>query len=115
MLSVLNNLNRVAGVRGSMIVDPDGIVVASDMAEGLDEQTAGAMASSILKSICAALGKMNQAGFERYLVTGKEGRAAIVKAGRIVLVVIMDKSVNLGMVQVQIKDAAKAIEAKSTF
>ncbi|MHC5078874.1 MAG: roadblock/LC7 domain-containing protein, partial [Planctomycetota bacterium] len=47
MLEILRRLNTGVGVRGSMIVTSEGIVVAADLGGELEEERVAAMASSV--------------------------------------------------------------------
>jgi hypothetical protein len=110
---ILAKLNKTSGVRGCMIVNRDGIVAASDLAEEADEAGIGAMTSHILAALEGALKRVQLGRFGRFVITGSEGKVAIVDAGQALLLVLLQRDVNMGMVNVDIKDAAAAIAQKS--
>jgi uncharacterized protein len=110
---ILGKLNKTSGVRGSMIVNRDGIVVASDFSVEVDEAGMGAVTSSILAALEGALKRINMGKFSRFIITGSENKVAVVDAGQAILLILLQQEVNMGMVNVDIKEAALAVAAKS--
>ena len=113
MKDILAKLNKVSGVMGSMILNRDGIVVASDFSVDIQEKSVGAVSSSILAALEGALKRIDMGKFRRFLITGSEGKVAMVHAGQAILLVMLNAEVNMGMLNVEIKEAATNIEAKS--
>ena len=113
MKAILGKLNKTNGIRGCMIVNRDGIVVASDFASEVDETGIGAVTSSILAALDGALKRINMGKFTRFIITGSENKVAVVSAGQAILLVLLNIEVNMGMVNVDIKDAAAAVAEKS--
>jgi uncharacterized protein len=111
--NILGKLNKTNGVRGSMIVNRDGIVVASDFSVEADENGIGAVTSSILTALEAALKRINMGKFSRFIITGSESKVAVVSAGQAILLVLLQSEVNMGMINVDIKEAALAVQANS--
>lgn len=113
MRNILGKLNKTNGIRGCMIVNRDGIVVASDFAFEADETGMGAVTSSILAALDGALKRINMGKFSRFIITGRENKIAVVSAGQAVLLVLIQNDVNMGLVNVDIKEAAEAVRANS--
>jgi len=113
MKAILAQLNKTQGVRGSMILNRDGIVVASDFSVDVHEPTVGAISSSILSALENALKRINMGKFSRFTITGSENKATLVNAGHAVLFVLLQTDVNMGMVNLEIKQAASAIAENS--
>ena len=113
MKTILSKLNKTNGIRGCMIVNRDGIVVASDFSIEADESGIGAVTSSILAALEGALKRINMGKFSRFIITGSENKVAVVNAGPAILLVLLNTEVNMGMVNVDIKDAAAAVAEKS--
>jgi predicted regulator of Ras-like GTPase activity (Roadblock/LC7/MglB family) len=111
--TILGKLNKTSGIRGSMIVNRDGIVVASDFSVELQETSIGAVASSILSALEGALKRIQMGRFTRFVITGSENKVAMVDAGQAILLVLLNRDVNMGMVNVEIKEAAAAVKEKS--
>lgn len=113
MRNILAKLNKTAGVRGSMVVNRDGIVAASDLGVEADEASIGAVASSILTALEGALKRIRMGKFSRFIITGSEGKVAVVETGQAILLVLLNRDVNMGLVNVEIKEAAVAVASKS--
>jgi len=113
MRDILSRLNKTNGIRGSMIVNRDGIVVASDFSDDIGETGVGAVASSILSALEGALKRIKMGRFARFIITGAENKVAMVDAGQTILLVLLNRDVNMGLVNLEIKDAAAAVREKS--
>ncbi len=111
MQSLLAQLNKTQGVLGSLVVNRDGIVVASDFRIDADEAGMGAVASSILSALEGALKHVKIGKLKRYIVTGNAAKIVIVKTEPALLLVLLDPEANMGMVNVEIQTAtAQLIE-----
>ncbi|HLX60726.1 MAG TPA: roadblock/LC7 domain-containing protein [Planctomycetota bacterium] len=105
MRDILTNLNKAQGVWGSMLVGRDGIVIASDFSTDVQEQQMGAISSQILVALDGALKRIQMGGFKRFLIGGSENKLALIDAGQSILIVLMRRDVNMGLVNVEIKNA----------
>lgn len=113
MYAILNDLNKVEGVHGSLVMGKDGIVVAADLGTDADENEVAAVGSQILSSLQAALKRMNMGTFKRFVVTGREGKIIIADAEKTLLVALLDLDANMGLAGVEIREAVKAINEKT--
>jgi len=77
------------------------------------ETGVGAVASSILSALEGALKRIQMGRFSRFIVTGAENKVAMVDAGQAILLVLLNRDVNMGMVNLEIKEAASAVREKS--
>lgn len=62
MREILKELNHSTGTNGSMVITPDGIMVASAFSAELEEDAVAAFASSLLVSLKRSLSKIQAAG-----------------------------------------------------
>ena len=58
MREILNVLNQQAGTTGSMVITPDGIMVAAALGPGFEEDAVAAFASSILLTFKRSLSSL---------------------------------------------------------
>ena len=112
MYEALNELNKTTGVTGSMIVGEDGIVIASDLAEAVDEEIVGALASSISTNVRKSLERLNAVPLTDITVEASQGKLFITDVGIGLLVVTSEPDVNLGLVRLEMKNAATKISLK---
>lgn len=110
MYNVLGELNKTSGIRGSMLVGSDGIIIAADLDSELEDETIGAMAASIVSNITKAMEKLNRQNPDRITVEAEKGMIFLNDAGVGILAVITDPAVNIGMVRLEIKNAISRIK-----
>ena len=109
MRSILKRLNDVAGVKGSLVVAPDGIVVAAHLAKSLEEDLVAAMATSVILATRRALDVHAMRSFTRLTLVSSRGKMVFTDAGPAFLVVVMDRNVDLGPAGIEIESAAMRI------
>ena len=109
MLEVLSSLNEVVGVRGSMIVTHDGMVVAAELTGSLEEETVAAIATMVIKKTLRALATASFAGFTRYDLQASHGRMTFVDTGIAYLVVVTERNIDIGPAEIEIRSAARRI------
>lgn len=112
MYEILNQLNKVEGAHGSLIIGTDGLVVAADLGTEADENAVAAVGSQILGSLRGALRRMEMGDFRRFIVTGRDGRVILADAGDVILVVFLDLDANIGLASVEIKLATQEIRKR---
>lgn len=111
MKTVLKKINRISGVRGSLMVSHDGMVVVSDVSEGIDEGGISALASTIFVNLENALSRLSLGIPEHFAIAGERGRILLFNiGGELVLAVLTRKDVNMGLLKVELKDAAEELE-----
>lgn len=113
MQDILNQLNKTQGVQGSLVVNKDGIVVASEFGIDADETEIGAVASSILSALEGAIKHVKIGKLKRYVVTGSDCKIVIVQTDPALLLVLVDREVNLGMINVEIQSAMAELVEKA--
>ena len=113
MRTILTQLNKTQGVRGSMIVNRDGIVVAGEFADEVDEKSMGAVASSILTALEGAVKRINLGKLSRFVIQGNEAKVAIVDTGPALLLVLLHRDANMGMINMEIKLSAQQVVEKA--
>jgi predicted regulator of Ras-like GTPase activity (Roadblock/LC7/MglB family) len=107
--NILKRLNDVPGVKGSLVVTKDGMVIASHVTRNLDEELVAAMAAGVILSTRRALEKYGQRHFVRFTLVASHGKLILTDAGPAFLVVVMDRNVELGPVEIEIESAAMRI------
>jgi len=112
MYKILGELNKTSGVRGSMVVGSDGIIIAADLDSRLEDETVGALAASIVSNISKALERLKQQNADRIMIESEEGKIFLNDAGVGILAVITEPEVNVGMVRLEIKNAVAMINSQ---
>ncbi len=108
---ILADLNKTEGVKGSMVVGKDGLVIAAQMPSGLDTELIGAMASAAYGSAERTASEINQGSLEQMMIEGEHGKTLMTDAGEGILVVLTDSKVNLGLIRINIKRATEKVKS----
>ena len=105
MRQILKELNEETGVTGSMVITPDGIMVAAALAKDLEEETVAAFASSLLISLKRGLAKLKASGaLTSCSLTGTAGKITFYDMENSYLVVVADADTKL-------KEGAEAVQS----
>jgi len=110
--NILSQLNKTQGVWGSMVAGRDGLVIASDFATEVSEDQVGAISSQLLAALDGALKRIQLGDFKRFLIGGSENKMALIALSQVILIVMMKRDANMGLINVEIRRAMDEI-AKS--
>lgn len=108
MQKILQQLNQEVGVKGSMLVEQDGLVVMAELGKELDREVVAAMASSTVQSTKRALQLLNQSKFDRIVLMAAHGRMVFVdlSPAKAILLAVTDKNINIDLTILAIDGAA---------
>ena len=112
MYEILNRLNKIEGVNGSLLIGKDGIVVAADLGTETDENAVAAVGSQILSSLQGALNRMGMGDFRRFIITGSNGKVIMADASSVLLILLLDLDTNIGLAGVEVRQAIAEIREK---
>jgi uncharacterized protein len=103
MQEILNQLNRVRGVGGSLLVSGDGLPMASALRDGIDEAQLAATIGSLIEHSNSLTAHM-KLGTQKHLhVSSDQGNLLLMNAGNGYLVVVVDQQANLTLMQLETK------------
>ncbi|MEW6356697.1 MAG: roadblock/LC7 domain-containing protein [Planctomycetota bacterium] len=108
MKTILEELNSVVGIKGSMVIAPDGMLIAS-LFSGIDDETAAALASRIILSTRQSLDKLGFGDISQLVLTSTHGKIVLVSAGNAFLMVMADMNTSLEHTLIEILSAARKI------
>lgn len=109
MEKILEELNQVAGVKGSMVVTKDGVVVAEALGPDLQKDVVAAVSSHMIQVSERGLEELGRGMFERFVLTSAHGRMVFVNLDVGYLVVIIKMEMKLGQVLIEVESAARKI------
>ena len=109
MRDILKRINRISGIRGTMIIGGDGLVVAADMADDGDPNVLAALASTVVTTLKSSLSRMEEGEISRFLLNGSQGSMALFVVGDTILLTLVRKDANMGMVLVELKEASQEL------
>ncbi|NRA37027.1 MAG: roadblock/LC7 domain-containing protein [Planctomycetes bacterium] len=115
MDSILQQLNTVRCVGGSILISDDGLTMASFLRNDIDEESVAASASSLIERSRAVAEKMSQATPSLIHTQGQDGGIIILAAGQAFLVILTDPNANLALLQLEAGPFAQNIAQRLTL
>jgi predicted regulator of Ras-like GTPase activity (Roadblock/LC7/MglB family) len=111
LTSVLAELNGTsADIEASGVISTDGLMMASVLPAGLDEDRVGAMSAAMLSLGDRTAQELNRGGLEQVLIKGDSGYVLMTYAGdEAVLTVMAKPNAKLGLIFLDVKRAAESI------
>ena len=109
MRKIVEDLIRIDGVIGSLLVGKDGLVVSSTLLEDEDAEVLGAMSAAMFGSVAKAAERIGIGGLRDTIIEATEGSIQLIEAEDLILVVITERGVNLGMIRIEMRKAAKRV------
>jgi len=113
MHEILSELNKTTGITGSMVVGNDGIVIAANLQENVEDDTIGALAASITANIHKSLERLQSSPLKNVTIEADDAKLFFSDAGLGILVVTAEKEVNIGLIRLEIKNAISRLKAAS--
>lgn len=106
---ILQDLNQVAGVKGSMVVTKEGVVVAESLGPDLEKDNVAAVSSLMIQVGERGLVGLGRKNFNQLTLTSAHGRMVFVDLEVGYLVVITKMEMRLGQVLIEVESAARKI------
>ena len=108
---VLDDLNgSSADVEASALISKDGLMIASALPSGIDEDRVGAMSAALLSLGDRAGRELERGGIDQVMIQGEKGYVIMTSAGEeAVLTVLAKTNAKLGLIFLDIKRASKVL------
>ena len=112
LTSVLTDLNGTsADIEASGIISTDGLMIASVLPQGMDEDRVGAMSAAMLSLGDRTAQELERGTLEQVLIKGESGYVLMSYAGdEAVLTVMAKPNAKLGLIFLDVKRAAENIQ-----
>ncbi len=109
--SILSDLNGSStDIEASGVVSTDGLMMASELPAGMDEDRVGAMSAAMLSLGDRTAQELGRGTLEQVLIKGEKGYVVMTHAGTDAVVTVIAKSnAKLGLIFLDIKRAAESI------
>jgi hypothetical protein len=109
--SILGELNgSTADIEASAVLSIDGLMMASMLPSGMDEDRVGAMSAAMLSLGDRTARELARGDLEQVLVKGHKGYVLLTHAGNdAVLTVLCKPNARLGLIFLDVKRAAEGI------
>jgi uncharacterized protein len=111
LTSVLTELNGTsADIQASGVISTDGLMIASVLPAGLDEDRVGAMSAAMLSLGDRTAKELGRGTLEQVLIKGAQGYVLMSYAGEEAVLTVMAKpNAKLGLIFLDVKRAAEVI------
>lgn len=108
---VLEDLNSSStDVEASALISTDGLMIASALPAGIDEDRVGAMSAALISLGDRAGRELARGSIDRVMVQGQDGYVIMTSAGEEAVLTVMAKAnAKLGLIFLDIKRAAQAL------
>ena len=110
MRRIVEDLLRVDGVVGSLLVGKDGLVVASTLLDPGDAEVLGAMSAAVYAEIDKSTKRSGVGGLADAIINARDGMVMMLESYDLILVVITQRTVNVGLVKMEMRKAASRIK-----
>ena len=113
--SVLNDLNGSStDIEASAIISIDGLMMASLMPQGFDEDRMGAMSAAMLSLGDRTAQELARGTLEQVLIKGNQGFVILTGAGKEAVVTVLAKpNAKLGLIFLDVRRASESIAKMS--
>ena len=110
--TILNELNSTTtDIEASAIISTDGLMMASALPQGMDEDRVGAMSAAMLSLGGRTAIELARGELDQVIIKGKQGYVIMSQAGDESVVTVLAKAnAKLGLVFLDIKRAAESIK-----
>ena len=112
MQEILKKLNEDPGIKGSMIVTEDGLVVQEELGPTLDKEAVSALSANIIITTKRLFDKLGWRPFKRYILSAAYGRMVFYDLEGPFLVVVTDMNIEIDQTLIEISSAARKIQQK---
>ncbi len=109
MKSILQELNGAISARGSLVVAKDGMLVASDVREGVDVERLAALGAALVTDVGTSLVDAGLVGFTHVEVAAEHGKVVLAEAGPMYLLVLVGARLEIGPGSIEIQSAAQKL------
>lgn len=109
--TILSNIvNNSADIQGAVIVDNDGLLLASALNSSLDGNRVAAVSAGLVSLSSRSAQQLGQGEVQQTLIQAKNGNVIAIRAGaQASFVALTGTGVNLGMAFLECREAAQAV------
>ena len=109
MKEILQSLQQIPGVVGSMVMTGDGMVVCSALGPGLERETLAALTSGTRLSIQKAAVHSSDGKPHEIVLEGTEGNLLLLEIGDATLIVVTHAGLELDSGMLEIRSVARKL------
>ncbi|MBD3249308.1 hypothetical protein GF336_04650 [Candidatus Woesearchaeota archaeon] len=108
--NILEDLDNIGDIKGSIVISVDGLVISSNIKEGIDTDTLAAMSAAMQGAAETAVSELKQGGLKQVVIESEKGKMVSISAGEdAILIILANKTINLGLALLELSKAAGSI------
>lgn len=108
---ILHEITEVGEIDGAAIITRDGLLIASEVSDSMDEEIFAAMSATLFGASETALNELGKGLVERVIVESRETKLLAVSAGaNAILIVLVKPKANIGLLILETKKTVSKIE-----
>lgn len=107
---ILQKLNNIDKIKGSMVITMEGMIIASEINSDTDCERLSAFCSSVGLTISNSFNKMKFEPFTRYILNSEDRKLCIVNIGKSYLIVVADIDIDVVMLNVELYQALNLLK-----
>ncbi|HEC22345.1 MAG TPA: hypothetical protein ENI95_05445 [Chloroflexi bacterium] len=108
MVDRLRDLQRTEGIEASAVVSVDGLIIASALPAGVEEDRVSAMSAAMLSLGERIASELGRGILDQVYIRGDNGYVILMASGEeAVLTVLADKEARLGLIFLEMRRAAE--------
>jgi hypothetical protein len=110
LVAILKELRKIGDIQGSSVVSRDGLIIAADLSQDVDEETFAAMSAAMQGAAETAISELKQGGLNQIIIDASKGKMITIGAGTLAILVVLAKpEVNLGLILLEMKKTSSKI------
>ncbi len=110
LVAILKELRKIGDIQGSSVVSRDGLIIAADLSQDIDEETFAAMSAAMQGAAETAVSELKRGALNEIIIDAEKGKLVSIGAGELaILVCISKREVNLGLLRLELNKVAKKI------
>jgi len=111
LTQILQKLMSSGNVEGAAVITRDGLLIASELSEGIDGDTFAAMSATMAGAAETAIQELKKTSADRIIVESKNTKLITVGAGeQAILACIVNPDAKLGLILMEMKKAVDDIK-----
>ena len=110
LIKILQGFKKIGDIISSSIISTDGLPIASDLREDIDEETFAAMSAAMQGAAETAVSELKQGELRQIIIDAEKGKIITISAGeKAILIILVNPGINLGLALLELGRAAGKI------
>jgi predicted regulator of Ras-like GTPase activity (Roadblock/LC7/MglB family) len=107
---IVQQFAKLRGVRGAVLVSPDGFVIAAEVPPAIAVEPLAAMAATLGRELDASAHRMGHSSFSTAMFSADDGRMLLAAVGIGYVVVLAESHANVETIRVAVEEAIGLIQ-----